>query len=140
MSDDHRSRLAALLELQRRQLEAVDADARERLQALAGAFEVMLGALDGAGATGDEAVRRSIAVAVTTLQFADSQAQRLDHAVRALDQMANLVRSPAFEQAAAWDALRIGMRAGCTMAREVEVFDGVFGTTASDSADGVELF
>ncbi len=117
---------------------------------LAEAFKVMSAALEDLRTEEDDAtVKLSADAIVRTLQFADNQAQRLEHLIRALDQIGNLAASPMVDDEDSWAALRAGIRSSYTMARECEVFDGLFGppaepapyaqqTGASDT--GIELF
>lgn len=145
--DDHQQAMQALLDLQRAQLEALRADAQDRLNELTDAFKVMGAALTARGGAEGEA-KLSSDVIVQTLQFADNQAQRLEHLIRAMDQMGSLVASPNANCRASWSALRSGIRADYTMVRECEVFDSLFGPppdapVAAPAASGessVELF
>ncbi|MEM9387068.1 MAG: hypothetical protein AAGA68_18545 [Pseudomonadota bacterium] len=144
---DHQQAIRALLDLQRAQLEALREDAQARLNELADAFKVMGAALEQHGDADAEA-RLSSDVIVKTLQFADNQSQRLEHLIRAMDQMGSLVASAGADCGASWVALRSGMRADYTMARECEVFDSLFGaprdasaTSSAESAESsIELF
>ncbi|MEO0422899.1 MAG: hypothetical protein AAF184_11215 [Pseudomonadota bacterium] len=144
----HQRALQALLDLQRAQLEALRSDAQERLDELADAFKVMGAALKASGGAEGE-VKLSSDVIVQTLQFADNQAQRLEHLIRAMDQMGSLVASPSAESTDAWAALRSGMRSDYTMVRECEVFDSLFGSPpdalaapppSSSGESSIELF
>lgn len=132
-----RDELASLLELQRAQVLALGEDCELQLGDLAGAFEVMSGAIRRHGpapAAGE--LRESLNAAATTLQFADAQAQRLDHLARALAHMASRLRGTDPADAAGWQALRAEMRAAYTMARETEVFDRLFGPSGEDAGSG----
>ena len=143
-----REQLAALLELQRAQVLALGEDGRRGLGDLAGAFEAIAEEFARRGIDADEGhLRDSMQVALTTLQFADAQAQRIDHLARALDRMATLIMMSRAEDTDAWVALRAELREMYTMAREREVFDRLLagGNTTNRSAGedappGVELF
>lgn len=149
-----REAVRQLIELQRRQLEALREDGQQRLDELSAAFEVLVASVQRdapARGVSDERLRESTAAAVRTIQFADCQAQRLEHLIRALEQMASLLGSPGHLDEAAWQALRTGLRACYTMEREVEVFDRLFagedpvgppatGTAVSSTGADVELF
>lgn len=128
--------LRELIALQREQLAALNADGQHRLTELAAAFEVLVGSVETSRIGDDPAMRDSMAAAVRTLQFADNQAQRLEHLLRALDQMNSLLASPAHADGASWDALRAGVRASYTMERECEVYDRLFRDAAAPAPAG----
>jgi hypothetical protein len=142
--------VAELIELQRAQVLALGEDSGQRMTELGNAFQVMATTIAGVAppdGADDAQLAKSMQAAVRTLQFADAQAQRLEHLAQALEAMASLMRACGAASVDRWATLRAEMRASYTMARECEVFDRTLGPAggrsveaAGDAEPDVELF